>query len=171
MTNHNRPLRLNVGFLLNQPVGYNHTFEFETQTLQVDDDLELRAFWGSVVIGRTPQGLLVQASFQAELSAECARCLRIFDQAIHFEITELYAFNRKSITDSGLLLPEDAHIDLQPLVRDYALLEVPISPLCKPDCRGLCPVCGEDLNVVDCGHRPESGDHPFSSLSDLLKDD
>jgi uncharacterized protein len=82
--------------------------------------------------------------------------------------TELYAFNKKSETDSGLLLPDDAQIDLQPLLREYALLEIPIKPICRPDCKGLCPVCGENLNETDCGHRPEESDSPFSTLKNLL---
>ena len=72
------------------------------------------------------------------------------------------------MTESGLLVPEDGQIDLEPLLREYALLEFPISPVCKPDCKGLCPVCGENLNRTDCGHRPET-DSPFAVLKDLLK--
>ena len=85
-------------------------------------------------------------------------------------MTELYAFNNKSVSESGLLMPEDGHIDLQPLIREYALLEVPINPICKPDCKGLCPVCGEDLNQVDCGHKDIARESPFSALKDLLED-
>jgi uncharacterized protein len=69
-----------------------------------------------------------------------------------------------------LILPEDAHIDLQPLIREYALLEIPIKPICKPDCKGLCPVCGEDLNQVDCGHKGDTKETPFSALKDLLEE-
>ena len=74
----------------------------------------------------------------------------------------------RSVSESGLLLPDDAHIDLAPLLREYALLEIPISPLHKPDCKGLCPECGQDLNIRDCGHRPERSDSPFAKLKDLL---
>lgn len=168
VANSRRPLRINVGFIVNQEVGYNHRFDFEFQKLRVSDDLELRDFYGQAEVGRTPQGLIVNATFTACLDLECVRCLSTFESALDFEITELYAFSRRSITDSGLLLPEDAHIDLQPLVRDYALLEEPIKPICKPDCKGLCPVCGEDLNQTDCGHSNQSGDSPFSTLKDLL---
>src|SRR5919108_237762 len=37
-----------------------------------------------------------------------------------------------------------------------------------PDCKGLCPVCGQDLNVRDCGHRPDASDSPFARIKDLL---
>ncbi len=46
---------------------------------------------------------------------------------------------RRSVTESNLILPEDGHIDLEILVREYMLLEIPISPLCSPDCKGLVP--------------------------------
>jgi uncharacterized protein len=66
------------------------------------------------------------------------------------------------------MLPEDAHIDLAPLLREYAILEIPINPLHDPDCKGLCPVCGQDLNIRDCGHRPDTSDSPFAKIKDLL---
>lgn len=168
MPNLRRPFRLNVGFIVHEEVGYNHEFPFAFDEIRFDDDLTLRAFEGRAVIGRTPQGLIVQARFEAVAILECVRCLEPFDYRLHLEMTEMYAFHKKSVSESGLLLPEDAHIDLQPLVREYALLEFPINPICKPDCKGLCPICGEDLNRRDCGHHTASGDSPFSSLKDLL---
>ena len=72
------------------------------------------------------------------------------------------------MSESGLLLPDDMHIDLAQLLREYALLEVPISPLHSPDCKGLCPVCGQDLNIRDCGHRQDEDDSPFVKPKDLV---
>jgi uncharacterized protein len=65
-------------------------------------------------------------------------------------------------------VPEDAHLDLKPLVRDYALLEFPLKPICREDCQGLCQECGQNLNEKDCGHQPDN-DSPFTALKDLLK--
>lgn len=164
-----KPLRLNVGFIIGNDVGFSNEFPFDYATIKVAEDLELRGFRGSVIIGRTPQGLLVTGGFEATFSVECVRCLCEFDHTVRWEMTELYAFNEKSVTDSGLILPDDAHIDLAPIIRDYALTEVPINPVCKPDCRGLCPTCGQDLNKKDCGHRTETDESPFAALRDLLK--
>ena len=164
-----KPFRLNVGFIVSSDVGFSNEFPFGYEKIQVEDDLELRDFRGSAIVGRTPQGLLLTGGFEGVLSVECVRCLRKFDHTVHWEMTELYAFNQKSVSDSGLILPEDANIDLAPLIRDYALTEVPISPVCKPDCKGLCPTCGQDLNKKDCGHRAPADDSPFSVLKDLLK--
>ena len=83
-------------------------------------------------------------------------------------ITELYAFDKRSETDSELILPEDGHIGLAEMIREYALLEVPISPICKPECQGLCAECGQNLNEKDCGHKPIEPDSPFAKLKDLL---
>jgi uncharacterized protein len=167
--NHRNPLRLNVGFLLPAPIGTSRDFTFDFEYLKVDNDLTLGDFAGKAQFDRTPQGLLLQGKFQGHLTLGCVRCLNDFEHQLHFEMTELYAFNEKSITDSGLIMPEDGHIDLAPLIRDYALIEVPINPICKPDCKGLCPECGENLNVKDCGHRRDELDSPFAQLKDLLE--
>ncbi len=168
MSNPRRPFRLNVGFIIHEEVGYAAQWTFDFDRTRLGDDLLLDDFHGLVEVGRTPQGLLVTGRFSAEMPLECARCLRVTPHELQWEMTELYAFNEKSVSDSGLIVPEDAQLDLEPLIRDYALLEVPISPLCRPDCKGLCPVCGQDLNVRDCGHRPHEDESPFSALKKLL---
>jgi uncharacterized protein len=168
VTNPRRPFRLNVGFIVHQEVGYKHEFPFEYEQIQIADDLDLRHFEGIATIGRTPQGLIVQADFSAETTLECVRCLNEFEYGLNWELTELYAFSKKSVSESGLILPDNAHIDLQPLIREYALLEIPIKPVCKPTCKGLCSVCGEDLNKTDCGHKDVAEESPFSALKDLL---
>lgn len=168
MTNPRKPFRINVGFIISEEVGYNHHIPFEFKKVKLEDDLVLTDFQGMATISRTPQGLLVQGDFKGNVMLQCVRCLTDFESPLHWDFTELYAFNKKSVTDSGLLLPDDAHIELEPLLREYALLEVPISPICKDDCKGLCPECGENLNLVDCGHRPENNDSPFSALKKLL---
>jgi uncharacterized protein len=169
MANPRHPFRLNVGFIIHEDVGSIYDFPFEFDRIKVGDDLELRSFGGLVNIGRTPQGLLVTGKFSGESTLECARCLISFSQSLAWEMTELYAFNEKSVSESGLIVPEDAQIDLQPLIREYALLEIPINPICKPGCKGLCTVCGQDLNVRDCGHRPNLEESAFSVLKNLLK--
>jgi uncharacterized protein len=168
VTNLRRPLRLNVGFLIKSPIGTRRDFNFDFDAMRLGEDLTVVNFTGNASFDRTQQGLLVQGDFRAEAELECVRCLDPFSQALKWSFSDLYAFDKRNITDSGLLVPEDAQINLEPLLREYALLEFPISPICKPDCKGLCPVCGENLNHFDCGHRPEP-DSPFAALKDLLK--
>ncbi len=168
MGNPRKPLRLNVGFIVHEDVGSSHEFSFQIDRLMLGADLELWDLEGRLNVGRTPQGLLFAGEFGARTGLQCVRCLRPFEQGLHWSMTELYAFSDKSVSDSGLIVPENAQVDLEPLVREYALLEVPISPTCRSDCRGLCPVCGQDLNVRDCGHRPGSGTSAFAALKDFL---
>ncbi len=97
----------------------------------------------------------MQGDFEGIVQVECVRCLAEYSQPLHSDFSELYAFNNRGTDESELILPEDGNIDLAPLVREYMLLEVPISPLCKADCLGLCPICGADLNVEPHEHPVE----------------
>jgi uncharacterized protein len=146
------PLRINVGFLLNQSIGYYRDIHFEYPEIHLKPDLTLVNFTGVARVTRTPQGILVQGQFKGETPAECSRCLGEFQQPLHTDFSELYAFDERSLTDSGLLLPEDGNIELEELVREYMLIELPITPVCKPDCKGLCPDCGQNLNEELCEH-------------------
>lgn len=168
MPQSSNPLRLNVGFIINLSVGDSREFNFDLPTLHLDTDLDLVDLSGLARITRTAQGLLVQVSLNAMVDYDCVRCLTSFCQSLKTEFTELYAFSRNSITDSGLILPDDAHIDLKPLIREYMLLEVPMSPLCRPDCKGLCPICGENLNEATCNHEDDSIDPRLEILKSLL---
>lgn len=167
MPNPRKPFRINVGFIIHEEVGYSHEIPFEIEKAKLED-LELKNLAGKVYIGRTPQGLIVQGKFEADTKLECVRCLNEFTYSLSWEITELYAFTKKSVSESELLVPDDAHIDLAPLLREYALLEIPINPLHDPDCKGLCIECGQDLNLKDCGHSQDGGDSPFARIKDLL---
>jgi uncharacterized protein len=146
------PLKFNAGFLLNQPIGTNRDIHFEYPEVTLKPDLKLTDFSGVARVSRTPQGILVQGQFQGKAPAECVRCLSRFEQPLHATFDELYAFDKRSVTESDLILPEDATIDLEPLVRDYLLIEMPISPLCKEDCRALCAICGINLNEETAEH-------------------
>lgn len=162
------PLRLNVGFIVAQTAGYSRDFSFDIPQIRLSPDLSLTNLKGSCRVTRTPQGLLLQAGLEAEVSAECVRCLSEFNQSLSAEFTELYAFSKRHMTDSGLLLPEDYHIDLAPLASEFLFLSMPISPLCNPDCKGLCPICGENRNQVTCQHDDAAGDERLLVLKDLL---
>lgn len=147
------PLRVNVGFLINQPIGTSRDIHFDFSKLNLPPDLALIAVQGLERISRTPQGLLVQADFKANMVCECVRCLTEFEQPLHTIFSELFAFKARGMSESGLLVPEDGNIDLAPLLREYMLLEIPIRPLCAPDCKGLCIDCGANLNIMTCEHQ------------------
>jgi uncharacterized protein len=162
------PLRLNVGFVVAQSAGFSRDFPFDLPEVNIPPDLQLSSLIGNVRTTRTPQGILLQVEFKTRTCLECVRCLTDFEQSLKISFTELYAFSQRYVTDSGLLMPETGFIDLTPVLREYALLEIPISPLCQQDCKGLCPICGNNLNESTCTHEEESGDPRLASLKSLL---
>lgn len=171
MSTPRNPLRLNVGFIVHESIGYSREFQFEIPHIRLSEDLEVSNLEGTVRISRTPQGLPIQVNMQASVKALCVRCLTDTQQVLHIDFTEMYAFTKNQATESDLILPEDQYIDLVPLLREYFLLEVPISPLCKEDCKGLCPVCGANLNVNEHTHETDDVDPRLSVLKSLLEED
>jgi uncharacterized protein len=148
-------LRFNVGFIVNQSIGYSREFFFEFPKIDLKTDFVLQKFSGVALITRTPQGLLIQGKFKAGQITQCVRCLNDFVQPLESDFSELYAFSPRSVSESGLILPDDANIDLEPIIREYLLVEVPINPLCRQDCNGLCTICGADLNETTCEHQSQ----------------
>lgn len=149
------PLRINVGFLIYQPIGTYRDFDFDLPDVELSPDFELNSLKGKAHISKTPQGLLVEAEFSGYLTQECVRCLEEYSQYLVTNFSELYAFRYRRNTESELYVPEDGQINLGPLVREYLMLEMPIKSICRPDCKGLCTVCGENLNITVCEHQAQ----------------
>lgn len=147
------PLKINVGFFYNLPIGSYRDIHFDFPEICLPPDLDVTDFHGQVHISRTPQGLLFEGQFSATTPSECVRCLEPFNQDLKINFDEVYAYKSHNFTDSGLYVPEDGNIDLSPLVREYLMLNNPIKPLCRPDCQGLCVICGENLNINTCEHQ------------------
>jgi uncharacterized protein len=153
VSNPRYPLRVNVGFLLNQPAGTSREITFDLLDFKLSPDFETTSLNGNIRITRTPQGVLGQVDFKANMPATCVRCLEDYIQSLHTNFTELFSYKSHPTIELGMVIPEDGNIDFAPLVREYLLLEVPIKLLCKEDCKGLCSVCGENLNQTTCEHQ------------------
>ena len=152
MGNHNHPLRINVGFLLGQTAGYVRTMDFDEEKLILGTDLELRNLHGVLSLDRTPQGVLVSGTLRAGTPAECVRCLSPFSLPLSATLQDLFLYPPPNPSDPLLAIGENAILNLDPLLREYMILDFPLRPVCKPDCKGLCPVCGNDLNTSSCSH-------------------
>lgn len=162
------PLRLNVGFLLNKSVGFSRVFEFEHESLKVGGEIPVRDLRGTMRFTRTAQGLYGDGQFEALVQVECDRCLEPFDLPLTPQVKELFVFPESKADDPLLGIPETGILDLNPLLREILLLEMPTHPICQPDCQGLCPVCGGNRNVIDCEHPQDDIDPRLAALKSLL---
>ncbi len=110
----------------------------------------------------------VNGRAEALLHSECARCSKPFDEAFGFDIDA--AFTRDAGPDDESYPYSGYELDLDQMLLDGLLLNAPMYSVCRPDCKGLCPQCGCDLNLTqcDCGERKTAG--PFSALAALLDD-
>ncbi|HYN16636.1 MAG TPA: YceD family protein, partial [Actinomycetes bacterium] len=114
------------------------------------------------------EGLLVTGKVSATAVVQCVRCLRDLDHDLEVEVRELFALRLRDGEDEGYAVLPDDRLPLDTMARDAIVLGFPAFPLCRPDCAGLCPVCGADRNSVECGHSgPEIIDPRWAGLADL----
>lgn len=154
MNNHQNPLRLNVGYLYNKPIGTTRVIPIDFEELRLDD-LEIRDLVSLVSVSKTREGLLLQVKGTMKVETICVRCLEPFFLPVEMEFEELFEFPSRYREETDLVLPDDGYIDLLPLYREYLILSIPINPVCKTDCLGLCVFCGANLNEDYCEHHPE----------------
>lgn len=147
---HNRVFKLNVGFLLSSGAGHTHNSTLDFPDVRVSDDLSLNFLKGPLRLSRTKEGILVQAELEVSIHTECVRCLDPVDHVMTLNIEELYAF--QSDAETEFRINEDAVLDLAPLIRAETFIELAKGAFCQPDCKGLCPECGVNLNreTHDC---------------------
>jgi uncharacterized metal-binding protein YceD (DUF177 family) len=163
-----RVLKLNVGFILAHGPGYTHETEFDVPAVKVAEDVDLTHLRGKLVLSRTKEGVLVQGTLTLGVEDECYRCLEPVQREIEVDVEELYAFPASALSDFSI--DEDAILDLGPLLRDEAIIADTRGTLCRPDCQGLCPSCGANLN--DGPHTcTESIDPRLARLRELLDDE
>ena len=111
-------------------------------------------------------GVLARGEVKASIRLRCNRCLGpvAFDAAAPV----VQAYGQESEGDILTIGPDGA-IDLSEVLHDELCLSIPLVPLCSEACRGLCPACGNDLNVDPCGGHSEAQGSPFTVLEGLLE--
>lgn len=115
-----------------------------------------KALKSLVRLSRTREGLLIQVKGGAEVKTECVDCLDEFFLPVYFKFDELYEFPSRKREETDLVLPADGYIDLSEIYREFLILAIPIRCLCQEECKGLCEVCGTNLNHTTCEHHPEN---------------
>jgi len=113
------------------------------------------------------EGLLVSGTVRTEAVGECVRCLDRVELDVELPVQELFAYpDATASTDEDVLQLEDDLLDLGPVLRDAVVLALPLQPVCRDDCPGLCPLCGARL-ADDPGHQHEQLDPRWAALQDL----
>jgi uncharacterized protein len=110
------------------------------------------------------EGILVSGPLSGRMTFRCARCLKEFSREFRVEVHELFVPGATAEDDQYPV--EEGAIDLEPMVRDAVMLSMPFSPLCRPECLGLCERCGGDRNLGECSCGPEV-DPRWSVLDDV----
>jgi uncharacterized protein len=113
---------------------------------------------GEITVENTGSLLLVRGRLRAVLKLACVRCLGDTEQTVEVEVEEEFAsegagpevvtVDREEPEVSAI---SDYVLDLHEFVRQQITVNMPMAPLCRPDCRGICPQCGQDLNQGQCG--------------------
>lgn len=160
------PLRLVVSDLL-RDTGHRRTVEVEARVdwalelSRVDPAVPLKA---RLVLEGTSGGIVARGRVEVVARHTCRRCLIEWTEPREVEILEVLATDPEA---EYRLHGDEA--DMEPPLRDAVLLDLPLRPLCRPDCRGLCAVCGGDLNTGACPGHDEGPGSPFAPLRDLLQ--
>lgn len=147
----------NVSGLLQDGIGATRTYDVEGAVELEDGAREDVA--GTVELLRTVYGILVRGHMHLVEPEDCSRCLKPLDETVKIEFEE--EFLPTTDIKTGGVVPSDIdpdafridehHIlDLTEAVRQYREVSLEMQPLCRPDCKGLCPECGSDLNLGKC---------------------
>jgi uncharacterized protein len=111
--------------------------------------------------------IVFQGDIQACMELTCSRCLEKFQYSLNVDFHEEFTkdeFNE----DEEIFFFENSEIDFLKIIENNIILNLPIKKLCKTDCKGLCPSCGEDLNKSSCSCIKDDIDPRFIKLKDFF---
>jgi uncharacterized protein len=125
--------------------------------------------------------IVIEGRISTMVEMQCARCLKSHNQVVNDTFEAIYRPKSEvdvladelelDEADLDIYAYEDESISISDLLRDQLLLLLPVKPLCKPDCAGLCPSCGKNLNKGLCGCAARAHDPRFAMLGHLLHKD
>ena len=131
--------------------------------LDADRDVEAKLRIESVV-----EGVLVTGPVRGETTVQCARCLTEFGSTVALRVCELFVTARhEAAADEDVYRVVGVEIDLEQMLRDATALALPLKPLCRAECKGLCAQCGRDLNESGCDCKDDDIDPRWADLGAL----
>ena len=168
-------MQINVSQLLKEPIGEIRDYEV-SERINITSDGNTSLVEGNIRFLRTHRGILVKGMMNTDGELNCSRCLSLSRYPVTLNIEEEYIPLIDVESGAPLTPPEDPGsftinehhtLDLTEAIRQYALLEIPIKPLCADDCAGLCPNCGHNLNQGLCDCLALTPDPRWSKLNQL----
>jgi uncharacterized protein len=164
---------------MKEPTGSTRYHSFDQRFEPLDDEQSTTYARGSVRLTKSIDGIWASGKADATVESVCSRCLVTFGHVVQVDFEETFLptvdvatggrLRRDGETEDGEFTIDDHHIlDLAEAIRQHTLAAVPINPLCRTDCQGLCPVCGSDLNEGPC-HDSQEIDPVWAPLQQLLK--
>ena len=113
------------------------------------------------------EGVLVTGPVAGDVQCSCARCLTEFRAAVEVEVCELYAGPGHLEEEEDVYRIKGEEIDLEPMLRDELTLALPLNPLCRADCKGICARCGRELNDGACNCTEDTSDPRWAALDEV----
>ncbi len=170
--------RISVAQLLQESIGATRDYHIVTPVAHLAPELaQTEPISGHAHLLQTGNSLLLQADFSGQIITQCSRCLADVALPVSPHIEEEFqptvdiirgTYIKVEEEDAALLIDEQHILDLGEVLRQALLLELPLQPLCRPDCAGLCPICGQDLNEGPCDCTTNDIDPRWEQLSVLL---
>lgn len=173
-------MKINVAPLLKQPVGAQTDFEVAESPIDPRGEnaglieAGVASIDADILATHTNPGAYLEGDAKATVAQQCSRCLRPIETPVQTHFAEQYYMTidvtsgdpKEAPPRDAKRIGSDFKIDLTPLLREELILATPLAPLCRPDCKGLCQVCGRDLNTDPHEHEAPV-DERLSKLAKL----
>lgn len=171
-------MNFNVAGLLKDLVGTIREFHVCEDVDMGDSGIALISpVEGTVRLTRTPGGVLVEGHLHTTADQTCSRCLEPVSSPLDLDLTEEFLQTLDISTglplgasqeDPSILIDSHHVVNLDELIRQYLLTWLPMHPLCRQDCAGLCQECGHNLNESPCACPLPAVDSRLAALGTLL---
>ena len=158
--------------------GARVTHSFSEQVPESEGLVPRGPFTGTLTVTNTGLLLLVEGRFSGEVELPCGRCLEPYVSRVEATISEQFsAAGPLAAAENETIEAEEPEaaayqnyeLDLTELLRQQMLISLPMRPLCREECRGLCPTCGANLNTEQCDCAVEEPESPLGKLKSLLE--
>ena len=174
-------MKVNVAPLLKQPVGSQAEFDLHESPIDPRGenagllDAGATTIDADILATHTNPGAYLEGEAKADVAQQCSRCLTPIQTPVEASFAEQYFATIDVVSGDrrddpppadAKTIGSDFRIDLTPLLREELILATPLAPLCRPDCRGLCEVCGRDLNTDPHEHE-DAADERWGRLKEL----